>query len=103
MEGAFYPAVFARRGLALVVPAAAERAYLHDRYFAELVEGIFSDETRIGVSAVIDRMADQHGIEAVILGGTELPLLFRGGPGTSLPMLDTTLIHVESAIASLRA
>jgi aspartate racemase len=99
MEGGFYPEVFARRGMTVVLPDAQEIAYVHDRYFAELVEGSFVDETRAGISAVIDRMQARDGIEAVILGGTELPLLFRDHrPATTVPMLDTTTIHVDSAI-----
>jgi aspartate racemase len=103
MEGGFYPAVFGRRGMTVVVPEADNRAYVHERYFSELVEGVFSDETRAGVSAVIDRLKERHDIEAVILGGTELPLLFREGGTTSVPLLDTTMIHVESAIGQLLA
>ena len=101
MEGGFYPAVFARRGMTVIVPGPDDRAYIHDRYFAELVEGSFRDKTRAGMSAVIERMKARDGIEAVILGGTELPLLFRDGARPTLPMLDTTTIHVESEIARL--
>jgi len=101
MEGGFYPAVFARRGMSVVAPEADDRAYVHDRYFAELVEGSFRDETRAGISAVIERMAAREDIEAVILGGTELPLLLRDSTALSVPMLDTATIHVEAAIAWL--
>ncbi|HEX7473605.1 MAG TPA: amino acid racemase [Candidatus Limnocylindrales bacterium] len=103
MEGGFYPAVFARRGIAVVVPEVADRAYIHERYFGELVEGIFREETRAGMAAVVDRMTARDGIEAVILGGTELPLLFREHPITTVPMLDTTTIHVEAAITRMLA
>jgi aspartate racemase len=103
MEGGFYPAVFGRRGITVVVPEAEDRAYVHERYFSELIEGVFKDETRAGMSAVIDRLKARHGIEAVILGGTELPLLFRDTGIETVPLLDTTLIHVESAIARLLA
>ena len=103
MEGGFYPAAFARRGIAVVVPDAADRAWVHERYFGELVEGVFRAETRAGMAQVIDRMRARDGIEAVILGGTELPLLFREDPVTSVPMLDTTTIHVEAAIARMLA
>ena len=103
MEGDFYQAAFARRGIAVVVPEADDRTYVHDRYFGELVEGIFLDETRAGMAAIVDRMKARHEIEAVILGGTELPLLFRASPVTSVPMLDTTTIHVEAAIARMLA
>jgi aspartate racemase len=97
-EGGFYPAVFARHGMTVVVPEADDRAYVHERYLAELVEGKFRAETRAGITSVIERMRAQHDIEAVILGGTELPLLFREGGATVVPLLDTTTIHVESAV-----
>jgi aspartate racemase len=101
MDGGFYPAVFARYAMTVVVPDPDDRAYVHERYFAELVEGSFRDETRAGMSAVIDRMRARDNIQAVILGGTELPLLFRDGPPPSVPTLDTTTIHVESTVARL--
>ena len=64
---------------------------------------MFRAETRAGMAEVIDRMRARDGIEAVILGGTELPLLFREDPVTSVPMLDTTTIHVEAAITRMLA
>lgn len=103
MEAGIYPAAFARRGMTVVAPEAQDREYVHERYFGELVEGTFRDETRTAMAAVIDRMVERDGIQAVILGGTELPLLFRGGAPTSVPALDTTAIHVASALEWLRA
>jgi aspartate racemase len=97
MEAPFYPTVFGRYGIEVVVPTPADRAYVHGRYFAELVEGRFLDETRGGVLAVVARLVTVEGIEAAILGGTELPLLLRGADA-SVPMLDTTSIHVDAAI-----
>jgi aspartate racemase len=102
-EGGFYPDVFARQGMTVVVPEADDRAWVHDHYLAELVEGQFRAETRAGMVAVIERMKAQHDIEAVILGGTELPLLFRDAGPTQLPLLDTTTIHVEAAVSWLLA
>jgi aspartate racemase len=46
-------------------------------------------------------MVEQDGIDSVILGGTELPLLLRDGEQPSIPVLDTTRIHVESALTRL--
>jgi aspartate racemase len=101
MEGGFYTDVFARRGISVAVPDAHDRAYVHERYFAELVEGRFLEETRTGMSAVIARLREREGVEAVILGGTELPLLFRDAEPAAVPLLDTTSIHVESAVSWL--
>jgi len=48
-------------------------------------------------------MRARDGIHAVILGGTELAVLYRDAPPVKMPMLDTTALHVESAIARLLA
>jgi aspartate racemase len=103
MEGGFYPAVFARLGLRVTTPDPDDREYVHNRYFAELVHGVFHPATRLGMLAVIERLQRQAGIDGVILGGTELPFLFRDGEAPSLPLLDTTRIHVERAVAALLA
>jgi aspartate/glutamate racemase len=47
-------------------------------------------------------MKAREGIEGLILGGTELPLILRDEAGTaSVPFLDTTRIHVNSIVARL--
>ena len=101
MQGRFYPDVFSRQGITLVVPDKEDQDYVHDRYMRELVEGVFRTETRERVLAIVDRMRVREGIQGVILGGTELPFLFREGPGPGIPVLDTTRIHVERAVAHL--
>ena len=42
-----------------------------------------------------------EGVDAVVLGGTELPLLVRGDTVGGVPTLDTTQLHVESIVARL--
>jgi aspartate racemase len=64
----------------------------------EFIEGVFLDETREGVLAVIDRLRESAGIEGVVLGGTELPLILKDSAGRGIPFLDTTRIHAERAV-----
>ncbi|MEP7274123.1 MAG: amino acid racemase, partial [Acidobacteriota bacterium] len=77
MEGQFYQDVFNGEGITLVVPAADEQAYIHDRYMNELINGIFLPETRAGLLQIAERMRVEDGIEGLILGGTELPLILK--------------------------
>lgn len=100
MEAAFYPRVFGRHGIEVVVPTPGDRAYVHERYFAELVEGHFLEETRAGVIDVVARLMAAEEVESVILGGTELPLLLRDAEA-AVPMLDATSIHVDAVIERL--
>ena len=97
MEGRFYPDVFSKEGIDLVVPEPDDRAYIHDKYMNELLLGIILPETRQGLLAIVDRMKQDHAIQALILGGTELPLILREGD-SSVTFLDTTRIHVMSLV-----
>jgi aspartate racemase len=65
---------------------------------SELVAGVFLPETRAGLLAIVDRMAEQNGIDGVILGGTELPLILRDPAHNGIPLLNTTRIHCEAAV-----
>ena len=101
MQARFYVDVFSKKQMQIHVPDEDDQAYLHEKYFKELVNGVFLDETRQAVTEIILRMKNRHGIQAAILGGTELPLLLPGGEAGGVPLLDTTQIHVEAALERL--
>jgi aspartate racemase len=99
MQADFYPKVFAREGIELLVPDTHDQDYVHEKYFSELVPGKFLAQTRAGLLAIVDRMKASNDIDGVILAGTELPLLLRAPDHNGIPFLDTTKIHVEAAVA----
>jgi aspartate racemase len=103
MGGRFYPDVFERNHITLVAPSAEERAYIHEKYLGELLRGIFLPETRERLLGVIGRVKSQENIEAVVLAGTELPLILRAEAVAGLPLLDTTQIHVRAAVGEILA
>jgi aspartate racemase len=98
MRAAFYPKVFARDGIDLLLPDLHDQDYIHEKYFSELVPGKFLPETRAGLLAIVDRMKTTSDIDGVILAGTELPLILRDPTHNGIPFLDTTKIHVEAAV-----
>lgn len=101
MQARFYPEVFSRQGITLIVPSPQEQDYIHDRYMHELVAGVYRDDTREQLLAIVDRLKQRDGIQGLILGGTELPLLLREASHAGIPLLDTTKIHVERAVTQL--
>ena len=101
MQASFYPNVFSREGIALVMPDAGEQAYIHDKYVNELLKDMFLASTRDRLLGIIRRMREQEQIECVVLAGTELPLILSQGEAAGIPLLDTTKIHVEAAVARL--
>jgi aspartate racemase len=103
MQARFYPEVFSRDGMTIVLPDAGEQEYIHEKYMGELLKNIFLPETRERLLTIVDRMRERDGIEGLILGGTELPLILREVKDRGIPFLDTTRIHVGSIVAHLLA
>ncbi len=96
MEGPVYPEKLSARGIEHLMPKADERARIDAVIMDELVNGIFSDESRRYFQQVIGRLSHE-GCDAVVLGCTEIPLLIddRSSP---LPTLDSTRILARAAI-----
>ena len=101
MQAAFYPKVFEREGIDLLVPDSHDQHYIHDKYMNELIPGKFLPETRAGLLAIVDRMKTSSHIDGVILAGTELPLILRDPIYNGIPFLDTTKVHVEATVTEM--
>jgi aspartate racemase len=101
MQGRFYPEVFSRAGLTLVVPESEEQNYIHEKYIGELLNNIFRPETHQALLAIVDELKAGHRIEALILGGTELPLILRDDEHNGVLLLDTTRIHCDRIVKEL--
>jgi aspartate racemase len=101
VDAPFYPEVLARRSVTVVLPREPDKTWIHDRYVTELLKGDFRDATRTQFLALVERFREQHDIDGVILGGTELPLLLNAPSIAGLPVLDTTALHVDAIIERL--
>ena len=98
MEAGFYADVFERYRIEIITPGPAERDFIHGKYLSELLRGVFLDETRHSLIEIAQSMRDEHGIGALILGGTELPLILTSEEEVGIPLLNTTAIHVQSIV-----
>jgi aspartate racemase len=97
MEADFYEKAFKKRGIALAVPGQADQDHIHERLFSEIELGIIKESTRAELLAIVKRMIDRDGIDSLILGCTELPLILNRDEW-GIPFLNTTAIHVESIV-----
>ena len=102
MDASFYPEVCARYGVVVVTPKETDRTWVHERYVGELLKGEFRDDTRERFISLVGRLRDEEGIDGVILGGTELPLLLSAPVIAGVPALDTTALHVAAIVRRLR-
>jgi aspartate racemase len=101
MRASFYPEEFQRAGIVLVRPREPEQEFIHKKYLGELLNNQFLPETRAEILKIAQRMKKEDGIEALVLAGTELPLLLRDSDNPGVEFLDTTVIHVEAVVKEL--
>lgn len=100
MTGEFFKTPFMESGIEIVTPTAEEMDLVNLRIASELEKGIVKEETLREFQQIIERMRIEDGIEAVVLGCTEIPLLLNDEV-SPVPCLDTVKIHVESLIAQI--
>ena len=97
MSSDFYPRAFSKHNISVVVPSEQEQDYINDKLVKEIMFNRIIEDTRQGLLAIIKRMIESQGVEAVILGCTELPLILTGD-AFGIPLLNTTKIHAESIV-----
>jgi aspartate racemase len=91
-----YRPVLDALGIETIVPDDADAEIVDRIIFAELVDGVFRDESRETYNRVIARLAER-GCDAVALACTEIPLLVRPEE-SSLPTLDSTRLLAKAAL-----
>lgn len=97
MTNTFFKLPFEKAGINVVCPDEEQIAYIQDRIEAELEHGVVTDETRDGFVRIIRSLQERSGIEQIILGCTELPLLLNDD-NSPVPCLDTVQIHVAALV-----
>ena len=83
-------------GLDVIVPEPADRRVVHDIIYKELVAGEVREKSRIAYRGIIARLIER-GVQAIILGCTEIMLLVSD-QDSSVPLFDTTTLHAMAAV-----
>lgn len=97
MKGQFFQKPFMDRGIEIITLDGKTMELVNDRIANELELGIVKASTTQELIAVIKDMQAKEGIEAVILGCTELPLALNE-ENCPVPCLDTMKIHIEKLV-----
>ena len=95
-ESDVYPEALAGLGIAREIPDEADREMINDIIFKELVNGLFTEESRFYFNEVAEKLKTR-GCDAVVLGCTEIPLIVRPDD-TPLPTLDSTRLLARAAL-----
>jgi len=97
MEQDFYKnRLIEKFGIDVIVPDDDDRTLVHDVIYDELCLGEAKTSSREQYLDIVDKLHGQ-GVEAVIMGCTEITLLLNQ-KDTQVLLYDTTAIHAEEAV-----
>jgi len=86
-------------GVEVVPPSGRDLEEVHQAYVAMAASGIVTELQRAVFAAVSKKLLNESGVEAIMLGGTDLALIFNERD-TDFPLIDCAGIHAD-AIAKL--
>ena len=97
MEDPFYKERLEEKfKIKVLIPNFEERKIIHEIIYEELVQGILRKSSKEKFKEIIENLKEK-GIEGVILGCTEIPLLIKQSD-IDIPVFDTTRIHALKAV-----
>lgn len=97
MEKDYLSKAFVKKGIEVIVPSAENRILVNERISKELEYGIVKETSTNELISVIEEMREKSGIEAVILGCTELPLALNEN-NCPVDCLDIMDIHIQKLV-----
>lgn len=97
MEGTFFQNSFAKCGIEVVTPSAEEKNYIEAKIETELELGKVLPETQRTFKEIAERIIREEQVQAVVLGCTELPLIFDGVELT-VPYIDVMQVHIHALV-----
>ena len=97
MEQESFKRPFMEHGIDVVVPDERERVLIDKIIAKELEFGIVNEESKKEIDIIIQRLIKEEGIEAVIMGCTELPLMYANEK-LPVPAFDTLKYHIQGIV-----
>jgi len=97
MEQDFYKAKLQEHGIDVVTPNEADRKTVHRIIYEELCLGVINPDSQQKYIAIVEKLIAE-GAQGIILGCTEICMLI-GDVKFSVPLFDTTAIHVKEAVS----
>ena len=98
MEQDFMKKDLISEGVQVFIPNEKEREIIGKRIFEELEMGVVKESTLAELVTIINRMKESDGIEGIILGCTELPLILNSG-NCPVKCFDAVDIHLKKLVS----
>jgi aspartate racemase len=100
MENDFFKNPFTADNRNIIVPNKSEQVYIHKKIVEELENGVVNEDTKQKFLQIIKQMVKRDGIQGIILGCTELPMLIHK-EDIAIPTFNTTEIHVNKIVDTI--
>jgi aspartate racemase len=94
METRFYGGVTSAE---IIPPSGQDLDDVHQAYVAMAASGVVTDAQRLVFNTVSQKLVEEKGAEAIMLGGTDLALAFNQ-QNTAFPLVDCAGIHVDAIV-----
>jgi len=88
------------KGVEFLRPKAEEVDLIHDTYVGLAATGKSSEEKHEKLTALAKTLVRRDGVDAILLAGTDLALLFDES-NTDFPHVDCAALHIEAILNSL--
>jgi aspartate racemase len=98
MQTGFYQDTAAKNKIEIFLPSESEQNYLHDHYMAEFVKGVFREDVKNELIKMARKLKTDYNIDALILGGTEIPLILKPEDLPEFELINTTKVHVAAIL-----
>lgn len=100
MKSGLYTNPLIKHGISSLLPSDDEQTEIYSLFYPNLENGIVVAEDKEKMLKIVNRIVKEQNADSLILGCTELPLMIKQGD-LSVPVVDTTKIHIESIVNSM--
>ena len=73
---------------------------IHNTYLELLQKGVGTEEQHRSLTAIAHTLQQRDGVDAIVMGGTDLSLLFNEG-NTAFPHIDCAALHLKAIVHGL--
>jgi aspartate racemase len=84
----------------IIRPTSDEMETIHTTYLELLQKGAGTEEQRSSLTAIAHTLLRRDGVNAIVLAGTDLSLLFNEG-NTAFPNIDCAALHLKRIVRGL--
>lgn len=102
MRNGLYNKALSERNIGWVLPDETDIETLGNIIYPNLENGIVIEEDKRKMIGIAEKYIGKYGADSVLLGCTEIPMMIKSGD-VSVPVINTTEIHIEKISSTLMA